>query len=1427
MHEVVRRQAVKDASVGREFWVVSRIDGEAIGDRVSAARAHARFLARIGAQARAHVAAPASIAAAELVRPPDGSFAVARAQVLPLTARDLAEARVAAHAALLYEVVGGAGRAVEQLEREAGRSHGRLRPEYVLIDHSEGWGRWRVLLTGLASEPELSIDRARARLGDLRGLGELIHELVLHVPFNELRGYPLQDGAAWKRLGKHAGAWRDLANRLLDPRARPNAISIAEVNTQIAALKAKPRSPVPAIVASGVLAVALIGGGAAAAVALAPERGPAEQILLAEFNMADFTRWCEEADAWFLRFAVRDLGEQRGAFERDPALIAEVVEPLESSMGRRVLDPKEATGIQARRRTQLPGLLSVQQQEDQVLGGRIVQALEVIDGVRASIDSWSTRGELKSVAAAWRDERGWDLQADELERVADSVDVSAGSPAPEINSVVETAVRVRELVAQLDRFDARLATIEAASEPTDDGDPADPVLAAAPAFLASVVGTRAAAGGGDPLAALSNGLDAADPLAGELAAFADDGWASVDREVFVEEGLVPQRVTAGEAVTAELLRAWLVESREPQYAALDAADDPRLGWPAPAALARAESEASALQSDFAELADEAFASEAAGELDARERLVSVRGDVDRLERLRWKRRTRERIDAGVDELGAAVRAVERRVASVSAELRVDPEVYIADLRARDAVTAGAVAPIDAAWRVRRDELINDYRMTGEFPPLRRRAEALVGFLVALERAVSVEVPLPEVPVRWDAAAMRRSIVGHRARAASAALDRADWTDGRYGDGDEFAAELASIAAGERDWARSAAEAARVYAEAERLLALGYLTTEAPADGESPAVVVEPWSGRLDELALVAPLAGVTGLLDAVASAEASGDRAGLLALASDPGAVPVPVARAAYRRLGALDGWPSTPGELESDADARRRLDAALSLVNDAERETVLRAELAGLGQRRWLRAMNAATTDTSVERVMALADEHAVDIAGLPPRARFNAEVYAVRSGADLAKEEELLRADVASYARSLRQLASAVPGGVTEVGWLDELTELGTPPPDDEPALDPAAVGPGRAGWEPGPIERIEFITYHWPSVDEPEQTIEFALLEPAPGNNLPGPTYVATTELSVAQTELVVSEANVGDGGWESLLNRTVWVQLLGAINAQVPPPAQEWSGPRAWGWRPSPDPSRSGLVVNDTWLRTHAQLGPLDLARSSAPAYPPAIGPQDGSGVIGEGQPRPSGDMPMHQVSHWAAGEIASLAGCRLPTPDEWRAAFALYESQTPAESWNLRDLTYALQQEYTARVEDGIPGVPLFSYPDDGALLPKGTAEGADAEVRPMDDGVLWFDEVTPGRGARMRHLVGNVAEFVEWESGAGGPPQRGVMGASALSPPDLDWAAVVPIRLSSRRRGFSDVGIRLAFSAEGKIRRTVNQELERLLEDPPYALAPN
>jgi hypothetical protein len=274
----------------------------------------------------------------------------------------------------------------------------------------------------------------------------------------------------------------------------------------------------------------------------------------------------------------------------------------------------------------------------------------------------------------------------------------------------------------------------------------------------------------------------------------------------------------------------------------------------------------------------------------------------------------------------------------------------------------------------------------------------------------------------------------------------------------------------------------------------------------------------------------------------------------------------------------------------------------------------------------------------------------------------------------------------------------------------------------------------------------------------------------------------------------------------------------------PGGDPWDGPRVWKIQ------NGKFIPNPDW-----QFLPPTMAGKNPYA--------------GAGPAKPAVTDPMQQLTPWSAIYVSRLVGCRLPTSEEWNAAYAKFEGAGAAvkDAWNLRGAGWEQQQAYAGKMAaDGL------AYPDAGIFLEADqlfagiTAEAArpwqsadlaklnpnrvnaNAGVYPTSQ--IWFRGVgmepgvkPPGAGSGIPHdLVGNVAEYI-----FDGPSANAVIkdtrasvadvdaavalsgnklyvvGGSSLSPPQTPFnkMQLVDPTFPQTTTGFSDVGFRLAYTA--------------------------
>ncbi len=395
----------------REYVVLKILRPASVFARPEEARRFVdQFLQSAACQDRVARAEPAHWAPVHESGPvPDGAACVT--DYYSRSVEGLARGRVRLS---LRDVAGLAGAVLDgliALERTAGRPHGNLKPSNVLL---AGRGKVRpehVFLTDPLADSV--IDPAKHRLADWRGLGDLIHRLVLHRPAPRRGVGGVSASKAWTRLGKGGEGLRRLCSRLLVPDLDPARLTLDQVAAELDRLARPPRVPALTVLAA-TLAALTVGALVLWAVIRGSEPPPEAP--------PEWEQVCRAYDAWFYGL----LGEVG-----DPAYLRRP--PFE-------LDRRHLQKVAKRRNRwntdDQPQLRQVVEQVDRFLGrgyplairdgyadipdGRrkstVMKALRIVQDVAGRLSpagDWPALAAVRDTGRRWQS-RGWTRRADYL-----------------------------------------------------------------------------------------------------------------------------------------------------------------------------------------------------------------------------------------------------------------------------------------------------------------------------------------------------------------------------------------------------------------------------------------------------------------------------------------------------------------------------------------------------------------------------------------------------------------------------------------------------------------------------------------------------------------------------------------------------------------------------------------------------------------------------------------------------------------------------------------------------------------------------------------------------------------------------------------------------------------------------------------------------
>ncbi|MCL4743131.1 MAG: SUMF1/EgtB/PvdO family nonheme iron enzyme [Phycisphaerales bacterium] len=1283
----------------------------------------------------------------------------------PRTAADLSAGRFIfddESAPWLKGLVLGVLDALREVRDGAGRGHGNLKPGNVLLATRNAWTPADVALCDPAPDPPRGGQHA-----DLVALGRLIHRLVLHREFAALGGWPIQRSEAWNRLGRGAGeAWREVCARLLDPNAPVGSLRIEEIRAAVEAIPTPWSRRKRARVKGGL--------GVAAALVLAVVGWQGYIIVDRAMNPFDPVQWrelCEACDDWLLPLsdAVASLDdESRARWQGDDYLRAHVLPVVQN---RRAIDPAEIArrrGVAARR-----DLVDLPARQTRGYGRETREAHSAMTSIADALASpeWALPGSLESAAAALA-ARGWDAPASDVRRLAAGL---RAPPGPGLGERIDRALRAAALPSQIETSLARIETGARAASSTGAPGFADFGDAARRALDAS-------AGGEDALSRLSDALREYAAVGDRLASFVERSWPTIDRAALDGHSRLIAALRAGERSPDAAFYADLVaEASREEFRALPPESNPTRSWEARARISRV----------LSGLEGARGSPDADGAVRARidalaERGVSIGAKADEAAGMAWNSFTRERVAGLVRDVEGDVASLERDYAGVSEEIAALERAWVQ----RERTASGRLdnPALNTEWARRRDQLMAEYDANGDYRALRSRLRALTDTLNGLVEAAAGTIRFnPPDALLFDAAPLIDALRLRAGNSAEPALRIARWEDGAYSNPEEMARVARESVQALREWHAAVEAIFAEMLEVQRGIQLLHLLSE-PAGSSGPIESVLARCMARPEFAEIdgpRAFARIVAWVEELRRLGAETDRGTLARVARAGGTSPA-ASYAAWRRLGEL-GWPASVAELNAEADARDAVSVAVASVPDGPRRGVLNAELDAEGHERWSRCAAALRTEQDFAACVGFLPRFPVQETRLDERLRYNLALHRFRAAITGRPSDEEAERAAAVFVADSRALGAGLARPALALDAASAVESTVRSWKQGPPRVNFSAVGPGTLGWHATPDARDETVTLEWRGERRSRSRgaapkLTFVRVD-ASGEAV----YVATEEVSLSLMQ-----------GW---LDAEAWTELTPIL---VPTSLQNndvWSGPRLWSW---PSQPRNGLVwkrgrpsQQDDWLPPNVEVSaatPQYAAGIGDPADPMRIAPNH----------RTTEQHPVQHVTPVGALRFAQALNCRLPTEAEWIAALRRYED--PAMSgWNLRDRTFARQRDHVAgiiadRAARGVVRVN-FRHPDDGVFVPEGAtvARGAEAGALETDDGVLWFQQVERGPGRTLKHLIGNVAEFVLMDAGG---DRFGVIGGSALSPPELalDRAYEIPARQTSDAT-YADVGFRLAFSA--------------------------
>jgi hypothetical protein len=1345
-------------------------------------------------------------------------------------------------------------------KKSLNRPHGNLKPANVLLSNSANLAAATVHLSDPAADGALPAKLPFEK--DLHDLGRLIYALVMRRPFD---GGTIGPSREWKALGPNGEDWRKLAANLLDvgEATTPDERDLEKILPRIATWTAQPKKApvVPIAIAAAVLIAA---GGIGLYFLL---RAPT-----ANFDQPTWARLCLDYDSWFGQFLDDATAEKnRQLFTSNPKYPAQVIAILDAAAKKHDLSSYKPQSLAKSAHTLED--LAVHPTPDAKSGVnayRTRESLQMVDAVAAALSpgQWPLLTSLDKTEKSYRD-RGWLKPANAIAALiaaarppefsklptenADPPQVEPVNEFARVNATIAAANAVSDIEARWTHIQDGLAKL-----PKTDV----PLLQKLPDFAISVARSPDEPGTLQDVTALAAAFAKVQSVVDQL----DTELNRKDQTILFDQlAKDPAAQVPADGPTFDSYAA--LPALAKGYVKLPT--DPRdsVAW---------QKSLDEIQHDMIAVINEQNPQDP--------NLPTLQKDHQALITFVNNWRDIPPIEKNHDRLATLVSQAKTNLDKLREEggawvapYIIDPPVYIAQQTERitKSPLAKATPVVYNEWKTHQAALVAKAQALGPDLKKYQTFKAIDKKFNDLEQAyITLDtMTLPAaVPGLSDLAAGAANGAGWQkviaAHVATVYRDRAltdlmtnpalKWVDDlpQFSDASYQSYQRQRLQQFD-DLRKSTLDLIADYTTIQtRLDHLDLLPNEPTPGAQTWRDLFKKWAGGggdahsplLSDETILTALKPITDRVQALLALDTQNDYAPVVADAESPAPE---LALSAWRKLATIPITEKNPA-LEDELKIQSHLKDLFSTLTQDKRLTdahadALRQSLVQALPTRWKSWTDTLSTPETIQWALDHVKDFNVALtAQSNPRMMYNQLLYNLRK----ANEQNLKEDQLKPIATTFVTQASALPAASNPLikGMLANLDK--TLHQDPALAASSAVAGPALAHWfQDKPKDGVN--VFYYPDKATHTLALEF-------------------DRVTVGDKQIFLSSTEIPVGVFIDVMNRSGKVAALN--DANFPANKQHWLkfpersndqwlsvGPRSWRI----DLPTTSMLLNTDWLYykiPQMQIGNTDKYYSPYPQ--------------GGEVPKPSPTAPIQAISPQTAMFFARSLGCRFPTSDEWKTAYAVFEANNPTkDAWNLRGAgpgpNWLAEQNYPAHNEHGL------AFPDNGIFL-EGNLEFDDsvtgARAIPWSNATLaqafpnrtssssgtyngsqiWFRDVghEPGfptsLGAGYIHdLIGNVAEYVFDGPNANAaikdtnastdaidttlaaaPDKLFVIGGSSLSPPQLPLDKPQPVDLGDdhTNTGFCDVGIRLAYTAPIA---TLKEVLDGIFQKPPYLPGPN
>jgi hypothetical protein len=1333
----------------------------------------------------------------------------------------------------LRNVMSGVISGLRDIRKTLSRPHANLKAANILLANSADLAQAGVFISDPAADGQLTANSDKKEYSDL---ARLLYELVNLRPY---QGGTVPRTRDWSELGPNGEDWRKLCNTLLDISQGGGTDEDRDLDKMLARIdkwRAKPRKAKVPMIAAAIVLLVILGG-------TATWWFTREKKI--DFSQDNWEKLCLSYYSWFDNFADMDDATKK-KYLSDPRYPAEAVRLLDAAKDLAKYKPQKIS--QTMQSAQSLASAPTDEAKTGYGPNYTKHGVDLIDSVSEALSPshWPLLGQLDRTAEAY-DKRGWTRPAAGIRKLIDS------AKPPELPKTGDVAERVKQ-IHPVNEFVSIEKTVSASQTVTDidaswqritqkiDGvekiPGKIPLLEHFKEFAEDLPRAQSAGappneGTLDDVRALAQSFKQIDEALDKLAMLKDPPY-----DLSALAGDPAAQFAAGDKLTIDRFTG-LIAIADRDYKRL--VPDPRLAAMKPGSLQESKTDI-----DIITKANKSDAHLA----DLQSRHEALVKQIAALNKLTPISKNAAAIQTQVNAIAKSRETLAMDSESWSAPYKIKPGEYIAKQKSRISGGLHALSPaVETQWRTASENLLktieaapDSLRNYQKFMDIEAKFKAIDAIYVDFDqKKIPIKVPgLSDVPPGdWRFAVASRVATVYREQTLADLMAHVKFSDGvpQVNDPAYLSFEKQRLAIFEQARQDTLAMIADFGTIQARLDHLDLLPDEPARGDKSWRELAGKWkptgSSPLADPQIAEAVRPITDRTAALLELDGINDYATLVQAAMSQAPE---IALTAWRKMGAVainERLPVLKDEDDTEANLDKLFGTMLqSRRLDNQKISALKTEIERQRPIRWHRY---ADTLASADRIEATlnARAHFGGILTLPDDVNLAYDELLYQLSMDFRKNhpDAELKNIVRAFISKVRALPAAVSRDAAVAGLLDRMEKpLATTVEESSSA----GAGPKLAGWtQETPAGNPDVRIFTHVGTSGQKHTLEFTRLQ-AGGKTI----YLCTTEVSLGLFAYAVDAANC----FADLDN----TGKAAGKDHWFKPGGDPWDGPRVWKIQDNK------FVPNIDWLF----LPPTMAGKNPYPGGGPA---------------KPAVTDPMQQITPWSAIYVSRLLGCRLPTSEEWNAAYVKFEGGAGAaakDAWNLRGAGWEQQQTYAGKMAaDGL------AYPDAGIFLESDqlfagiTAEAAKpwqsadlAKLNPSrvnaNGGVyptsqIWFRGVgmepgvrPAGDGSGIPHdLVGNVAEYILDGPGANAvikdtrvsvadvdtavasaSNKLYVVGGSSLSPPQTQFNKMLPVdpTFAQTLTGFSDVGFRLAYTAPIDSITDVLAQIFPVAGHPPY-----